>query len=57
MLSISLPSVHTQALFLSQWESEKKTGQQKVWFLEGLNIVFHFHVCTNVSVWKLLERE
>lgn len=50
ILSISLPSVHTQALFCHNGNLRRKNGQQKVWFLEVLNIAFHFHVClTNVS--------
>lgn len=48
MLPISLPSVHTQALFCHNGNLRRKNEQQKVWFLEVL--AFHFHVClTNVS--------
>lgn len=48
MLVISLSSVQTQAWFLLC--SGRQIGKPKAWFLEVLNVAFHFQVCLiNIS--------
>lgn len=48
MLVMSLSSVQTQALFLLC--SGRQIGKPKAWFLEVLNVAFHFQVCLiNIS--------
>lgn len=42
MLVISLSSVQTQALICAVG---RQIGKPKAWFLEVLNVAFHFQVC------------
>lgn len=47
---ITVPVCTHRHCFCHNGNRRRKNGQQKVWFLEVLNIAFYFHVClTNVS--------